>query len=237
MAQKIINKKVYQFDLSVDSTKTFTSTEVDIVNNNVLVVSHGIATGTACGLATTGAVPTGLTALTTAYYIIAVDTHNVAFATSRANALAGTKIDLTAVGSGTTTIHQNGFGDVIMGTVPDGLLVTNAWYQVTTTFTSPTGVDNAQIALGVVANGDLVAAVAINGTNDPWDAGMQGTLAGTPALSVFHASNNPTALELINNQKSKLLIATADRAILANVTVDTLSAGALKLFVEGFQGV
>ena len=233
---KIIPKTVYQFDLAVSSANTFTTTDIDIVNDNVTVENHGLETGTAVGLDMTGSV-TGLTELTTAYYIINVDASTIAFATSRANAFAGTKVDITAVGSGTTTIRKNGFGDVILGYVPDGFLVTNAWYQVTTTFTSPTGADNAQIALGVVSNGDLVAAVAISGTNDPWDAGVQGTLAGTPALSVFHASNNPTALELINNQKSKVLVATADRAILANITVDALSAGALKLFVEGFQGV
>src|SRR3990167_7756639 len=102
MAQ-ILDKKVYKFTLALDSSKTFASTHVNIVDDVVTIANHGFKAGDACGLSTDGAVPTGLTALTTAYYIIPVTANTIGFATSRANAIAGTKINLTAVGSGTTT--------------------------------------------------------------------------------------------------------------------------------------
>lgn len=232
MAQKTLPKVVYQFDFALDATKTFTSTDVDITNDTVRVANHGYATGTVCGLKTTGAVPTGLTALTVAYYLIVVDGSTLAFATSRANAIAGTKVNLTAVGSGTTTLHVNGFGDTILGVIPKGFCVTDAFYQVTTTFTSAS--DSATIALGVVADGDLNAAVAISGTNDPYDASFRGTLVTAPNLGADAAHD--TALEVIELFSDIKLLTTADRAILANIAVDTITAGAFKLFIEGYQG-
>lgn len=235
MPNLIAPKIVYKFDLAVNSSKTFTATEVDITADTVRVPNHGIPTGTACGLATTGAVPTGLTALSVAYYIIAVDGSTIAFASSRANAIAGTKINLTAVGSGTTTIHQNGFGDVILGHLPDGFIITDGFYQVTTTFASPTGPDNATIALGAVANGDLVAAIAISDASNVWDAGLRGTLVTAPNLGADAAHDS--ALEVIALETGVKLVTTADRAILANIAVDTVTAGALSLYLEGFQGV
>ena len=53
-----------------------------------------------------GTLPTGLAA-TTDYYLIRVDANTVKFASSRANALAGTAIDLTAAGAGTNTVEVN----------------------------------------------------------------------------------------------------------------------------------
>lgn len=234
MASQFVEKAVYKFPLTVSSTFTFTATEVDITADTVRVPNHTFKTGDACGLSTTGAVPTGLTALSVAYYIIVVDGSTIGFASSRANAVAGTKINLTAVGSGTTTIHKNGFGDVILGVLPDGFIITNAFIDVITTFASPTGVDNATIALGAVANGDLVAAIAISDASNVWDAGIRGTLVTAPNMGADAAHDS--ALETIALFAATKLKTTADRAILANIAVDTLSAGDLDLYIEGYQG-
>lgn len=234
MATKIARKVTYKFNLTLDTTKTFTSNDVDIVNDVVTIPNHKIAAGTAMGLKTTGAVPTGLTALTVAYYAIPVTANTIAFATSRANAIAATptKVNLTAVGSGTTTLHLNGFGDVELGVLPKKFIITDCFYQVVTTFTSAS--DSATLALGSLADGDLVAAIAISGTNDVWDAGLQGTLITAPALGADAAHD--TALEVIDLTKDIKKISTADRVLLANIAVDTITAGDLDLYIEGYQG-
>ena len=64
--------------------------------------AHGLITGTVGQMTTTGALPTGL-AVSTNYFIIVVDANTVKFATTLANAQAGTAIDLTTAGTGTST--------------------------------------------------------------------------------------------------------------------------------------
>ncbi len=51
-----------------------------------------------------GALPTGLAAATD-YWLIVVDANTVKFASSYANAIAGTPVDITAAGSGTHTMQ------------------------------------------------------------------------------------------------------------------------------------
>ncbi len=83
------------------ANKTFTA--VDQSADTAAIVAHGFLTGTKVTLTTTGGLPTGL-ATSTPYYLIAVDADTIAFATSQANALAGTKIDLSSAGTGTQTV-------------------------------------------------------------------------------------------------------------------------------------
>ena len=97
-------KYTVKANFKIGTAKTWATTDVDLVNDTIRIANHGFKTGDAVGLSTTGAVPTGLTALSTAYYIIQVDGSKVGLATSRANAFAGTKVNLTAVGSGVGTI-------------------------------------------------------------------------------------------------------------------------------------
>lgn len=65
--------------------------------------AHGMATGLKVRVSTDGVLPTGLAAATD-YFVIAVDEDTFQLATSRANALAGTEIDLEDAGTGTHTI-------------------------------------------------------------------------------------------------------------------------------------
>lgn len=76
---------------------------INLESNNITLTAHGYAIGAKTRLTTDGALPTGLAAGTD-YYIIVVDANTLAFATSLANAQAGTKINITADGSGTHTI-------------------------------------------------------------------------------------------------------------------------------------
>ncbi len=82
------------------SDKTFTA----ISSNSATISNHGYNTGVSCQLTTTGSLPTGLS-LATTYYIVVVDANTIKFASSLANAIAGTTLSPTnGTGSGTHTV-------------------------------------------------------------------------------------------------------------------------------------
>lgn len=96
-------------------------------------------------------------------------------------------------------------------TVPDNAVVTQAWYDVVTTFTSA-GADAGTVALQVEGANDLVVAVAVSDGGNPWDAGIHACIpVGSAATSVK---------------------TTAARALTAVVAGQALTAGKLVLFVE-----
>lgn len=98
------------FAALIPSIGTFTIT---IATPGVATLSsHGLQTGDAVYLTTTGALPTGLTA-NTLYYAIRIDANTFNLATSRANAYAGTKIATSGTQSGTHTLRScpHGLGD------------------------------------------------------------------------------------------------------------------------------
>jgi hypothetical protein len=72
--------------------------EVDVAANTVSVPSHGYFTGEKGRLTTTGTLPAGL-ATGTDYYLVVVSASVFGFASSLANALLGTKINITNQGS------------------------------------------------------------------------------------------------------------------------------------------
>ena len=72
--------------------------EVDADANTVTIPAHGLNEGLKGQLTTTGTLPTGLS-LATDYFIIVVDANTVKFATSLANAQAGTAVNITSQGA------------------------------------------------------------------------------------------------------------------------------------------
>jgi hypothetical protein len=103
----------------------FTAATTDICT----AVGHGMVTGSAVQVSNSGgALPTGLSAATT-YFAIVLTTDTFKLATSRANALAGTAIDITGAGTGTqtaTTVATTGAGSQLLpagaGVYVDGAL-------------------------------------------------------------------------------------------------------------------
>lgn len=78
-------------------------TTVDITANTVSIPSHGFQTGKSIALTiSAGSLPSGLSATT--YYLIAASADLVKFATSLANAEAGTAVDITDYGTTTVTM-------------------------------------------------------------------------------------------------------------------------------------
>lgn len=93
-------------------TETFTADST----NEQLTVATVYKTGQRVRVSNTGgALPTGLSAATD-YYAIYVSDTSIKLATSRANAIAGTAIDITANGSGTNTIES--YAHYASGTKP-----------------------------------------------------------------------------------------------------------------------
>ncbi len=96
--------------------------DVNTATDTISEPGHGMATGAGpFRLATTGTLPTGTgIAVDTNVFIIVVDANSYKLATSKANALANTAIDITAAGSGTHTL-QRGVNDVIIAQLVAGL--------------------------------------------------------------------------------------------------------------------
>ncbi len=80
-------------------TDTFVAANVNVNPvNTITITAHGYTTGIKVALTGTN-LPTGLSA--TNYWIIAVNANTIALATSLANAVAGTRVHMTAQGSTT----------------------------------------------------------------------------------------------------------------------------------------
>lgn len=93
----------FQVNYANATTAGKTFTVLSQVDNTLTMTAHGQATGS-LGQASNagGALPTGISAVTN-YYIIVVDANTVKIATSLANAVAGTAVDITGNGTGTQT--------------------------------------------------------------------------------------------------------------------------------------
>jgi fluoride ion exporter CrcB/FEX len=87
------------------SPSTFTA---DATSDNLTVVAHGLVTGDGPFQVsnTGGGLPAGLAAATN-YWVIATGNDTFKLATSLANAIAGTAIDVTTAGTGTQTITSH----------------------------------------------------------------------------------------------------------------------------------
>jgi len=113
--------------------KTFASlTAGNITANTITIAAHGYITGTKINL-TGGSLPTGLSA--TAYWVIKVDAATLKLATSLANAMAGTAVDITADGAGTLTPVAAGSNTLALYKSNDGsnyIAVTDASVTIAT---------------------------------------------------------------------------------------------------------
>lgn len=102
-----ISGKKYQIKRIDDATEqvdTFVDGNVTVGTENINVASHPFTDLQRVQLTTSGTLPTGLS-LATNYYVIYVDSDNIMLASSKANAVADTPVDITAAsGGGTHTI-------------------------------------------------------------------------------------------------------------------------------------
>ncbi len=105
------------------ATKTFASSALTITGDFINITAHGYKTGLLGALTTTSALPSDLTA-TGNYYVVALSVDTIQLALSRANALAGTVVDITAKdGTGTHSFKPTAIAglDVHLERSLDGL--------------------------------------------------------------------------------------------------------------------
>lgn len=84
------------------SAKTFAAAAVNTTTDRITITAHGFNTGLKGQVSNPGTLPTGITAATD-YFVIVIDADTIQLASSLANAIAGTAVDITGQGSGTNT--------------------------------------------------------------------------------------------------------------------------------------
>ena len=129
-----------------------------------------------------------------------------------------------SAGVSNKTIAAHGTGVYL----PDNAVITRAWYDVITTFTSAT--DTATIALHVASANDLLIADDIADTTDPFDAGIHHAIPGAPNLGADAAHDS--ALEVGALIAGTFIKLSAEKEIIATVAVAALTAGKMVIFVE-----
>ena len=134
--------------------------------------------------------------------------------------------DSAGVSNKTAAAHPSGVF------IPDNAIITNAFYEVNTTFTSAGS--TATIAVMAESAGDLVAGIAINAGTAPWNSGLHGTLATAPNLGADAAHDS--ALEVIALYAGLLVKIDGQEEVTFTVGVQALTAGKLTLYVEYVLG-
>jgi len=89
-------------DVNTPAALAFATSDVNTTDDEITEVAHGFTTGLKGQTSTTTTLPAGLST-STDYFVIVIDVDTYQLATSLANSLAGTQIDITDQGTGTHT--------------------------------------------------------------------------------------------------------------------------------------
>jgi len=127
------------------------------------------------------------------------------------------------------TVASHGTGVFI----PTGAIVTRAWYQVKTSFTTAS-TNAGTIALTLQTAGDLVVGIAVSDGSNPWNAGLSGCLPGNPAEATVAGD---TGILAAARMAATQIALTAEREIVVTVGLHALTAGKMVIFVEYVQGL
>lgn len=168
----------------------------------VTLNNHGLQTGDQVYLTTTGALPTGLST-NTLYYAVRIDANTFNLATSRANAVAGTKITTSGTQSGTHSLNHCPFGlgdgsttfgvPDFRGRVPAGVDAMGGTLASRLTLAKATGVSgNPGASGGAEAHQLVIAELASHnhlGAGSTAGNGISGGVANTSNPNAFTTSN------------------------------------------------
>jgi len=244
---KYLKKYVAKASLSlsayrtIDSAYTFDAADISEALDQITISNHPYETGDLVSPVLTAA--TGVTAtapaIGTAYYVIYVDKDTISLATNLANAKAGTVTALTAGGAVDVYLQRNCFGAIGTGlVVPTGAIVTSVYVDVTTTLKSWDGAwgagneDAGTVAISLLGANDVISAIAISDGTKVWDAGLHGSILGSPVLGADAAHD--TAVEVAALNAAAFLKMTSDAELTVTIAVDPISQGAMDIYVEYF---
>jgi len=102
------------------ASQNFLPAAVNLTSEEITITGHDYKrTGFRVRISSSGTIVGGL-AINTDYYVIIVNANTIKLATTRANALAGTAINLTSIGTGTHTISQAEGADFASRTAVNG---------------------------------------------------------------------------------------------------------------------
>jgi len=104
------------------------ASEVNVTTNALSIPAHGFRTALKVQVSSTGVLPAGLAAVTD-YYVIEVDANTIKLATTRANSLVPTPIDIT----------DQGAGGAVVTVTPQALNATDVAYEFYKAFNALTG--------------------------------------------------------------------------------------------------
>lgn len=136
---------------------TFATTDVN-TTTDVITVGINIPTGSPIAFLTSSAAPAGL-AVATTYYAINASATTIKVATSYANALAGTQIDITSAGTGTHTVLQGlNDNDELWGEDRKGELA----YYWNTDYPNTEDADYLRIPPGVASDPSIIGYAKTN---------------------------------------------------------------------------
>ena len=118
--------------------------------------------------------------------------------------------------------------------IPKNAVVTKGIVDVVTGFADGVS-DLATIALKIASTGDLVAATTVADATNVWDAGIHGTLIGSPILgSDATTADACTAILYAARISASMVKTTALCEVTATVGAVTLTAGKLYVYIEYF---
>lgn len=124
------------------ATVSASATDISTADDTFTAAGHDFTTGLKVQVTTSSALPTGISALTD-YFVIVVDSDTFALATNLANALAGTKVNITGAGTGNQTVTPVALaGATIKCQLSNEVTDSNSWVD------------------GPIANGTVAAAMA-----------------------------------------------------------------------------
>lgn len=103
------------------------ATDIANASDAFTETAHGYTTGVKGQFTTSGALPTGLS-LATDYFAVVIDANTLKFATSLANALAGTVVDITTDGTGNQTFTPTAVSGTIAVQKSNVPAILNAGY-------------------------------------------------------------------------------------------------------------
>lgn len=171
-------------------SKTFANTDVNIATDSITITAHGYQTGQGITVANPGTLPSPLIP-NVVYYVIRIDANTIKLATTLANAVGNSVIDLTAAGSGTTTVTPQskkmpqGVRSLRIAKASTKLGIPsygNAGEKIEVTLTTP----NERIKI------DFPAMDSNADPNDPHDAWrIYGTLFESSTQDDLNAQNGP----------------------------------------------
>lgn len=188
---------------------TFATTDVN-TGTDVLTVATNIPTGTPISFSSSGSVPTGLVS-GTVYYAINQSSTTLKVATTYANAIAGTAIDISATGSGTHTIYQGvNDNDEIWGYGRKGELA----YYWNTDYPTTEDADFLRIPPGVSSDSSILGYAKTNNRLMLFTATSTYKWDNANLVTVYEDIGCPS-FETIANLRGWVLWMTADGQVYA----------------------